>query len=110
MRALIPACSALAGGCFATSEPGLHSPDPAMRLEAVVEAAARHDQGAISALIPLLGSSDAAERLLAIDTLERLTGQRFGYDYAAPEYQRRLAIARWMEWDRQRRGPEVATP
>jgi hypothetical protein len=45
----------------------------------------------------MLDSDDPATRLLAINALERITGDRLGFDYAAPEAQRQAAISRWVE-------------
>lgn len=64
----------------------------------MLEVAAANDTSKIPELIAALDSDDSAVRLTAIRTLERLTGQTLGYDYAAPESERRLATDRWVEW------------
>lgn len=43
----------------------------------------------------MLESDDPATRLLAIITLERLTGERFGYEHGASEVEREKAIDSW---------------
>lgn len=45
----------------------------------------------------MLASDDPAERLVAIGTLERLTGERLGYDPAGHPSARAAAIARWRQ-------------
>lgn len=99
-RALGPAAcvSAFLGGCLATSDPGVDSRDPARRMEAMVDAAAARDRAAVPGLITRLDSQDAGERLVAIKSLERITGKTFGYDYAGPATERAAAIARWQAW------------
>jgi HEAT repeat protein len=77
---------------------GFDSPEPAARMEAALDAAARGDRDAIPHLIALLDSDDPATRLVAIGSLERLTGQTLGYHYAAPEREREEAVERWVEW------------
>lgn len=89
-----------AGGCVPIPK-GFDSPEPAARIEAAVDAAATGEKGAIPDLIALLDSDDPATRLVAIGSLERLTGQTLGYHYAAPERERDAAVERWVEWYRQ---------
>lgn len=77
---------------------GYRSHDPTGRIEAMLETAATGDRSKIPQLIGELDSDDSAVRFTAIGTLERLTGQTLGYDYAAPERERRAATDRWVEW------------
>jgi hypothetical protein len=44
----------------------------------------------------MLDSDDPATRLLAIDALERITGETLGFDASAPETERRNAVDRWQ--------------
>lgn len=67
-------------------------------------AARAGDRGRIPDLIVMLDSSDPAQRMLAIRTLERMTGQTLGYDHAAPEPERAQAIDRWVKWEAAQRG------
>jgi hypothetical protein len=46
----------------------------------------------------MLESDDPLERMMAIRALELMTGETHGYDYAAPEWDRRAAVDRWVEW------------
>jgi len=71
------------------------SPNPASRLYAIEQAARSGDRSAIGNLVESLDSDDPAVRLLAIATLQRLTGQTYGYRHYDPVLERREAIARW---------------
>lgn len=63
-----------------------------------IEAAAREgDHSAIPRLIETLDADDPAVRMMAIATLERLTGRTYGYRYYDAPWDRREAIARWVE-------------
>ncbi|MCP4592535.1 MAG: HEAT repeat domain-containing protein [bacterium] len=84
-------CRSSGGGARAR----LESPDPADRARAIVELANHHDEGAVPALIDRLDDEDEAVRFFAILALERLTGSRHGYDYAADAGHRRAAVERW---------------
>jgi len=87
-----------ATGCGPSMPRGFDSPEPAARMDAIVDAARNSDGSAVPEIVPLLGSDDPATRFLAIRTLERLTGQTFGYDYAAPEAERGEAVERWNRY------------
>jgi len=90
------------GGGFGCSlppqRPDFSSVDPQERTLAAAEAARRADRSSIPPLIEMLDSPDAAQRMLAIATLERLTGQTLDYAYWAPEHQRSEAVSRWVQW------------
>lgn len=49
----------------------------------------------------MLDAREPATRLLAIEALERLTGERFGFDYAGPVAERQAAIERWTQYVKQ---------
>lgn len=104
-------CAGLVGlvgaGCSSPAR-GFASADPGARLDAAVEAAAREDRSSIPDLIKLLESDDPAARLVAINTLHRLTGTTNGYDYAAPEAERRAAVDRWVAWAGERKDAGVS--
>jgi HEAT repeat protein len=89
-----------AAGCLPTSDPGLASRDPAMRIDAMATAAETKDRSAIPGLIQRLDSQDGGERLLAIVALERITGDRLGYDHEAPIAEREAGVERWRAWAR----------
>jgi hypothetical protein len=86
----------LAVGC--TSQVDVKDPDPALKIPAMKRAADKRDMGQLAELVNDLGSEDAAIRFYAINSLERLTGVRNGYEYYADDASRAKAIARWREW------------
>lgn len=92
----------VAGGLAGCSLPGQRadwaSTDPAERTLAIGRAARAPDDESTRRLIVLLESDDPCERMLAIESLRRATGETFGFDYAAPERERRSAVARWVVW------------
>ncbi len=69
-------------------------------MDAAIAAAGAGDQSAIPDLIDMLDSDDALVRMVAILSLERLTGEVRGYDHAAPEWQRSAAAEQWAQWAR----------
>lgn len=97
---MIAALALAAAGC-AKPPTGFESPVPAARLDAITEAAETGDRSAIPNLITMLESDDPVVRMAAIRTLERLTGETLGYDYAGPEWERRDKVAAWVEWYRE---------
>lgn len=103
--ALLIGLAGLAAGCSLPSQQtGFRSDDPEQRTKALGAAARSDDRTRIPDLIAMLDSSDPAQRMLAIRSLERMTGQTLGYDHAAPEPQRAAAIDRWMKWEASRGG------
>lgn len=87
-----------APGCGRAERPAnllLESPSPALRVQGIVQAGERSDRSAVPALVDRLEDEDEAVRFYAILALERLTGTRRGYDYGAPEAERRAAVDRW---------------
>lgn len=89
-----------AGGLSGCASPpkGFDSPVPAHRMDAAVDAAREGDRSAVPDLIGLLDSDDSLVRLVAIRSLERLTGQTLGYDHAASVWRRGEAVERWVAW------------
>lgn len=83
--------------CGPTIRPDFNSPEPAARNSAIVNAAATKDRAAVPDLVRMLQSDDPATRLLAITALERITGERLGYDLGDSEAARAQAVSRWME-------------
>ncbi|MCP4835972.1 MAG: hypothetical protein GY895_14555 [Phycisphaera sp.] len=99
----------LLGGLTACAPPipsgGFDAPDPASRIYAAVrvaaafgETGARPDEATLRDLVEMLLSTDPAERLVAGDTLELVTGEDFGFDAADPFVQRVAAADRWAAW------------
>ncbi len=86
------------GACRPTAEASFDSPEPAARNAAIVDAAAKEDRSAIPDLVRMLESDDPATRLLAIQTLTRLTGNDLGYDARDSRVARSEAVERWRAW------------
>lgn len=93
------------GGVSGCADPGkevsFEAQDPAARIRAIKQAARTEDRAAIPDLIQALDSEDPMQRLLAIRTLEKMTGQTLGYEHEAPWWQRDEAVQRWVEWARE---------
>jgi hypothetical protein len=102
----------LAGALAGCSSPpgGFDSPEPAAQLDAIIEADRTDDRSAIPSLIALLDNDDPAVRMFSIRTLENMTDQTLAYDYAAPEWQRRPAVDRWIDWYRSQPGSQAPKP
>ena len=84
---------------------GFQAPDPASRIYAAVQVASDYgrtqvppDRATLKNLIEMLLSSDPAERLIAIDTLNLVTGVDLGYDPSAPLVERVAKVQRWKAW------------
>ncbi len=106
---LVGLLSFAATGC-SYPEPSLDSPDPAARIPAIVAAAERRDWSAVQGLIESLDSQDPAVRFAAIKALERITGERLGYDYAAAESERKERVQAWVDWYQRRSGTRATDP
>lgn len=85
------------GGCQAPRGPlVVGSPDPAVNVPAMVEAARKRRTADATRLVEQLESPDPAVRLFAIRTLAELyDGQTLGYRHFDPPAVRREAVARW---------------
>ncbi|MFN4244311.1 MAG: hypothetical protein ACK4PI_13875 [Tepidisphaerales bacterium] len=85
------------GGCQAPRGPlVVGSPDPAVNVPAMVEAAQKRRTADAARLVEQLESPDPAVRLFAIRTLAELyDGQTLGYRHYDPPAVRREAVARW---------------
>jgi len=70
------------------------------RILAVRAAGEAGDRKAIPLIVDRLDDEDDGVRFFAILALERLTGTRMGFDYAAPEVERSEAVNRWREYVR----------
>ncbi len=90
--------SAVLSGCFPTAKKGFDSPDNALRIDAAVHAAESNDARAVPDLVRLLDSDDPATRLVAIRSLEKITGTTNGYDYAGNASAREAGMERWQAW------------
>ncbi|MFO0832836.1 MAG: hypothetical protein U0637_13470 [Phycisphaerales bacterium] len=96
--------------CAQKITPSYESPEPGARNAAIVSTAARGDMRDIPQLVRMLDSDDPTTRVLAIRTLERLTGQTFGYDPHAEAFEREASIERWAGLVREQAAAKGARP
>ena len=96
LTGLVAACAA--SGCSASRRELYGPDDPLTRIPAMKRAVHERDLRILSRLVNDLESQDSAVRLFAIESLERLTGQRLGFQYYDPEVQRAAAVQRWRDW------------
>ena len=81
-------------GCSGYTGPrSIVNEDPAVKIPQIRRAVDANDRTVIPQLVRDLDSSDAAVRFYSIGALERLTGERFSYD--------------WTIDDRHARGPSI---
>jgi len=65
---------------------------------AIRAAAERGDRSAVPHIVDRLEDEDDGVRFFAILALDRMTGERFGYDYAKPATARAAAVERWRAY------------
>lgn len=86
----------VAVGCApSATRGGFDSPNPAARLYAIHRAGQTRDRSAVPQLVTCLESDDPAMRMLAIQALQRIVGQRLGYSPYGTPAERQAAIAAW---------------
>jgi HEAT repeat protein len=68
------------------------------RIKAIREAGEQKDRTAVPILVNRLEDEDDAVRFFAIIALERITGQRFGYEYSQPLAVRTRSVEIWREY------------
>lgn len=89
----------LIGGCVHPRAPlTVTDNDPSIKILAIKKAVREKDLRVAPQLIQDLENDDPAIRLYAINGLEQLTGQRFGYETYAPDAQRHTAVQKWRQW------------
>lgn len=74
------------------------NPDLSGKIPAIKDSVERHDMESVHQLVRDLDSDDPAVRFYAIQGLQRLTGETFGYQYFADEQARKPALDRWKAW------------
>lgn len=79
---------------------GIQSASPTDRIRAIYKAGERRDPKAVALLVDRLEDEDEGVRLYAVLALEKITGKRFGYDYAAPPEARERAVDQWRAYVR----------
>ncbi|HNO79914.1 MAG TPA: HEAT repeat domain-containing protein [Phycisphaerae bacterium] len=80
----------------------LESKDPTQRIHAIHTIGNDKVGELIPALVDRLDDDDPAVRLYTIVALEKLTGERFGYEYAADRLKRQVAVSNWRRYIGQR--------
>lgn len=81
---------------------GIQSERPTDRIRAIYKAGELRDPLAVALLVDRLEDEDEGVRLYAFLALERITGKRFEYDYAATPQSRAQAVDRWRAFVRER--------
>lgn len=87
------------GGC--TAPEGPRTPDSrylSQKVPAIKQAVERKDHSVAAQLVKDLDSDDPAVRFYAIEGLERLTGETFGYHYYEDRDARSQAVQKWRQW------------
>ncbi|OWY71087.1 hypothetical protein B7486_10795 [cyanobacterium TDX16] len=90
----------LAGGCTSIGpyRAQISSEEPAERILAVRAAAEAKDWRSVPLIVDRLEDEDDAVRFYAILALERITGERFGYDYSQTGRERAASVSRWRTY------------
>ena len=88
----------MAGCALPDQRASFDSDDPIERSLAASKAASVRDAQSVPELVAMLESADPAQRMVAIASLERITGQRMDYDPSAPEWERQKAVRGWITW------------
>jgi hypothetical protein len=92
------------GGCergFISYRAEIQSANADERIRGILAAGQAKDRRAVPLLVDRLEDEDDAVRFFAIIALDKITGQRFGYDYALPAWQRAKAVEQWRGYVRQ---------
>ncbi len=79
------------------------------RILGVRAAAEAKDAESVPLLVDRLEDEDDAVRFFSILALEKITGQRFGYNYASTAQQRAKAVEKWRAFVREE-GARTRTP
>jgi hypothetical protein len=89
-----------AGCAPPVSQGGYDAPDPASRTYAMQRTVRTDDDSpeTLRRVVELLDSDDPAVRMMAISTLEHLTGETLGYRYHASRSERDAAIRDWVRF------------
>jgi hypothetical protein len=80
-------------------------PDPSIKIPAIKKAVRTDNTSTIPQLIADLDNDDPAVRFYAINGLERLTGETFGYRYYLDEDRRKPHLLKWRQWLEQQHTP-----
>jgi len=93
-------------GCIeplpASNRARIQHQEPSVRIKAIVEAGRARDDKAVPLIVDRLEDEDEGVRLYAIIALEKITGERLGYDYGDSMAERAGAVERWRNFVRRR--------
>jgi HEAT repeats len=103
MRSLCLGLAFLVVGSASCARPwayqaNLNSDDVNERILAIRQAGEQKDRAAVPILVNRLEDEDDAVRFFAIIALQRITGQRFGYEYSQPLAIRTKSVEIWREY------------
>lgn len=76
----------------------ISSEEAAERILGIRAAGQAKDWGAVPLIVDRLEDEDEAVRFYAILALERITGERMGYDYSQSSYERSASVSRWRAY------------
>ncbi len=98
--AILILCPLAIAGCLGYPGPqSVENDDPAVKIPAIHRAAEANDRSVIPQLVKDLDSDDAAVRFAAINGLQRLTGETFGFSWTEDDDARRFpAVKRWRNF------------
>jgi len=97
MRVILLMAVGMLSACApAASRGGMDSDNPAAKLYAIRDAGLSGDVRYVPRLVEELEHDDPAVRMMAINALQRLTGERLGYNPYASTAQRRPAVEAWV--------------
>jgi HEAT repeat protein len=85
-------------GCFSPDPKSLTSNNAASAVPAIKDAASQKDRSAFPRLVEDLNDPDPAIRFAAIQALEQMTGETFGYKYYDDDSDRQPAVNQWKQW------------
>lgn len=107
---LLLTLAALPGCMVSRGEPSLESDDPALLVPAIRRAEIARDKEDLKELVELLDEPDAGVRMMAVNSLRRITGQNMGYVYYARDRDRAEATNRWRAYVGLPPQPPYGTP
>jgi hypothetical protein len=83
---------------LATYTRDIQSPDPCIRMKAVIYAGNSKDKRAVPLLVDRLEDEDEAVRVATNESLKQITGKDFGYRSFDPPYVRAKSVEQWRQW------------
>jgi hypothetical protein len=81
-----------------TTRNDIQSPDPVLRVKSIVQAGRINDKQAIPLIVDRLDDEDEAVRLAAIETLQKMIGNDFGYKPYDTVDKRKEAVEKFRGW------------